>query len=225
MLGTYTAKALSTGMSQPRGWGQARQASTSSNISDHARPLMLPQELKELGPTRQIISLSHTKPILCDKAFFYLDPVLVNRLKEVSPSLASLGHKLPTQREFEAAAFVRKDLSVEIPLLDLDLHRAKVERRMRPLTAHEPINPATLTIDPGLLPPLVQHDPPAAEEVTQLVDAFFAQLKWTEPGVPTGSDEVTGAKGRPRLTPAGENPVVESATPRSAVDLSVERDS
>ena len=101
MLGTYTAKALSTGMSQPRGWGQARQASTSSNISDHARPLLLPQELKELGTTRQIISLSNTKPILCDKAFFYLDPIFVDRLKDVSPTLASLGRRLPTQREFE----------------------------------------------------------------------------------------------------------------------------
>ena len=175
--------------------------------------------------TRQIISLSNTKPILCDKAFFYLDPILVNRLKEVSPSLASLGNRLPTQRELETAAFVQKDLSVDIPLLDLDLHRAKVERRIRPLTANEPINPARLTIDPELLPPVVPHDPPDVNEVTQLVDAFFAQLQWTEPGVPTGSDEVTGAKGRPRLTPAGENPVVESVTPRSAVDLSVERES
>ena len=134
MLGTYTAKALSTGMSQPRGWGHARQASTSSNLSDHARPLLLPQELKELGPTRQIVNLSHTKPILCDKAFFYLDPILVDRLKAMSPSLASVGRRLPTQTEFEAAAFVQKDLSVAIPLLDLDLHRAKVERRIRPLT-------------------------------------------------------------------------------------------
>jgi type IV secretion system protein VirD4 len=232
MLGTYTAKALSTGMSQPRGWGQARQASTSSNLSDHARPLMLPQELKELGPTRQIVSLSNTKPILCDKAFFYLDPIFVDRLKEVSPSLAAVGHRLPTQREFETAAFVRKDLSVDIPLLDLDLHRAKVERRMRRLTANEPIDPAKLTIDPGLLPPVVQRDPPNADEVTQLVDAFFAQLAWTEPSDPTGSGEVTAAMGRHPLDPAGEedppmgeSPVAESATPRSAVDLSVERDS
>ncbi len=224
MLGTYTAKALSTGMSQPRGWGQARQASTSSNLSDHARPLLLPQELKELGPTRQIISLSNTKPILCDKAFFYLDPILVNRLKEVSPSLASLGNRLPTQRELETAAFVRKDLSVDIPLLDLDLHRAKVERRMRPLTANEPINPARLTIDPGLLPPVVPHDPPKVEEVTQLVDAFFAQLQWAEPDVPTGSGEVTAENGRPLLDPggeedhlAGESPVAESASPRSVL--------
>ena len=225
MLGTYTAKALSTGLSQPRGWGQARQASTSANVSDQARPLLLPQELKELGQTRQIISLSNTKPILCDKAFFYLDPILVDRLKDVSPTLASLGRRLPTQREFEDAAFVRKDLSVDIPLLDLDLHRAKVERRMRPLTANEPFDSTKLTIDPGLLPPVVQRDPPNADEVTQLVDAFFAQLQWTEPDVPTGSDDATAAKGRPRLTPAGENPVVKSATPRSAVDLSVERES
>ena len=232
MLGTYTAKALSTGMSQPRGWGQARQASTSSNLSDHARPLMLPQELKELGPTRQIVSLSNTKPILCDKAFFYLDPIFVDRLKEVSPSLAAVGHRLPTQREFETAAFVRKDLSVDIPLLDLDLHRAKVERRMRPLTPGEPINPATLTIDARLLPPVVPHDPPNVEDVTQLVDAFFAQLQWAESSDPTGGSEVMGANHRQPLTREGENvhptvesPVAESAPPCSAVDLSVERNS
>ena len=232
MLGTYTAKALSTGMSQPRGWGQARQASTSSNLSDHARPLMLLHELKELGPTRQIVTISNTKSILCDKAFFYLDPILVNRLKAVSQSLAAVGNRLPTQREFEAAAFVRKDLSVDIPLLDLDLHRAKVERRIRRLTANEPIDSAKFTIDPGLLPPVVPRDPPNAEEVTQLVDAFFAQLEWVEPGVHTGSGEVKDAKGRQSLThegeedlPTGESRAAESASPRSAVDRSVERDS
>ena len=225
MLGTYTAKALSTGLSQPRGWGQARQASTSSNLSDHARPLMLPQELRELGPTRQIVTLTNTKPILSEKAFFYLDPILVNRLKAVSPSLAALGRKLPTQREFEAAAFVQKDLSVAIPLLDLDLHRAKVERRMRPLTAHEPIDPATLAIDPGRLPPIVQRDVPNVAEVTQLVDAFLGQVAWAEPGHLTGSDKETAAKGRPPLTrEEEEDPLATSLSPRSAVDRTVERE-
>ena len=225
MLGTYTAKALSTGMSQPRGWGQARQASTSSNISDHARPLMLPQELKELGPTRQIVSLSHTKPILCDKAFFYLDPIFVDRLKAVSPTLASLGRKLPMHSEFEAAAFVQKDLSVEIPLLDLDLHKAKVERRMRPLTVNEAIDPATLAIDPGRLPPIVQRDVPTVAEVTQLVDAFLGQVAWAEPGHLTGSGKETAAKGRPPLTrEEEEDPLGTSSSPRSAVDRTIERE-
>ena len=120
---------------------------------------------------------------------------------------------------------------MEIPLLDLDLHRAKVERRIRPLTAHEPIDPATLTIDPGLLPPVVPHDPPNVEDVTQLVDAFFAQLQWTEPDEPTCSDDATAAKGRPLLTreeeedpPTVENPVTEFASPCIPVDVSVERD-
>ena len=241
MLGTYTAKAVSTGMSHPRTWGNGRQASTSSNISDHARPLMLPQELKELGPTRQIINLINTKPILCNKAFFYLDPVFVNRLKSASPSLAALGRKLPTQTELETAALVRKDLSVHIPILDVDLHKAKVERRIRPLTPNEPIDLARLTIDSGLLPPVVQRDPPNVEDVTQLVDAFFSQLEWTEPDVSAGSGVVPAANGRQLLNraahetsdrlaetvdPTVESRVAELASPRIAFDLSVlERDS
>ncbi|MEP6935690.1 MAG: hypothetical protein ABI988_17415, partial [Nitrospirota bacterium] len=103
---------------------------------------------------------------------------------------------------------------------------------MRPLRANEPINPATLAIDQGLLPPLVSRDPAHVNEVTQLVDAFFAQLQWTAPDVPTGSDEVTGAKGRPLLTreeedglPMSEGPLAEAAPARNADDLSVERDS
>ncbi|MGZ8383039.1 MAG: type IV secretory system conjugative DNA transfer family protein, partial [Nitrospira sp.] len=202
MLGTYTAKAVSTGLSYPRAWGTTGHASTSSNVSDHARPLMLPQELKELGQTRQIINLINTKPILCNKAFFYLDPVFVNRLKAVSPFLAAVGQKLPTQSELETAAFVRKDLSADIPVLDVDLHLAKVERRVRPLTANEPLDLAKLTIDTGLLPPVVQRDPPNVEDVTQLVDAFFAQLEWTEPTASTGHGDLGIAKSGP-LNPAG----------------------
>ena len=149
----------------------------------------------------------------------------MDRLKDVSPSLAVLGRKLPTQTEFETAAFVRKDLSVDIPLLDLDLHKAKVERRMRPLTANEPIDSAKLTIDPGLLPPVVPHDPPDVDEVTQLVDAFLGQVAWAEPGHLTGSGKETAAKGRPPLTrEEEEDPLATSSPPRSAVDRSVERE-
>lgn len=226
MLGTYTAKAVSTGMSSPRAWGSTGHASTSSNVSDHARPLMLPQELKELGQTRQIIHLINTKPILCNKAFFYLDPIFVNRLKAVSPFLAALGHKLPTQSEFEAAAFVRKDLSAEIPFLDVDLHMTKVERRVRPLTANEPLDLAKLTIDTGLLPPVVQRDPPNVEDVTQLVDAFFAQLEWTEPKASTVPGDLKIAKGR-QLGPAelDDSPIEKEASPDAACDsFELERD-
>ena len=139
-----------------------------------------PQEVKELGDSKEIISLMHTKPILCDKARFYSDPIFIDRLKEVSPSLASLGRRLPTQTELEEAAFVKRELAVEIPWLDVDFHRAKVERRIRPLQPHEPIDLATLTMDLSALPPVLPHDSPAVGEVTALVDAYFAQPDWTD---------------------------------------------
>jgi len=179
LLGTYTAEALSTGTSRPLAWGTGKQASSTVNRSEQARPLLLPQEVKELGDQRAIITLTHAKPILCEKARFYADPVFIDRLKPISPSLAAVGRRMPTQAELEEAAFVRRELAVEIPQLDLELHRAKVEQRVRPLRPDEPVDVSRLAIDPTHLPPVVARDPPAAEEVTSLVDAFFAQLQWT----------------------------------------------
>ena len=75
---------------------------------------------------------------------------------------------------------------------------------------------------------MVPRDPPKVEEVTELVDAFFAQLKWAEPDVPTGTGEVTATNGRQTLTPAGnedphlgESRAPETASPRMALDSSV----
>ncbi len=180
LLGTYTAEAVSTGTSRPLAWGNGKQASSSATRSEQARPLLLPQEVKELGDQRAIINLMHTKPILCDKARFYADPVFIDRLKRISPFLASVGKRLPTQAELEEAAFVRRELSVEIPRLDLELHRATVERRVRPVQPDEPIDLSKLAMDLTTLPPVVPRDPPTAEEVNNLVDAFVAQLQWTD---------------------------------------------
>ena len=180
MLGTYTADAISTGTSRPLAWGNGKQASSSSTRSEQARPLLLPQEVKELGDHRAIINLMHTKPILCDKARFYAEPVFIDRLKRISPSLASVGKRMPTQAELEEAAFVRRELSVEIPRLDLELHRAKVERRLRLVQPDEPIDLSRLAIDLTTLPSVVPRDTPTPEEVNNLVDAFVAQLQWTD---------------------------------------------
>ncbi len=88
---------------------------------------------------------------------------------------------MPTQTELEEAAFVRRELSVEIPRLDLELHRAKVERRVRPVQPDEPIDLSKLAMDLTTLPPVVSRDPPTQEDVNNLVDAFVAQLQWTDP--------------------------------------------
>lgn len=220
LLGTYTAEALSTGTNRPLAWGTGKQASSSSTRSEQARPLLLPQEVKELGDQRAIITLTHTKPILCEKARFYADPIFIDRLKTISPSLAAVGNRMPTQVELEEAAFVRRELAVEIPQLDLELHRAKVEQRLRPLRPDEPVDVSRLAIDPSQLPPVVARDQPAAEEVTSLVDAFFAQLQWTDKAE-TG---LSGAERQASELQGDEQALSEKAPSRLGAPSRLDRD-
>ena len=79
----------------------------SKNESDQKRALLLPQELKEIGQDKEIIALENTKPIFCEKIRYYEDPVLTKRLLPAPP----------------------------VPMLDLDLHLAMVQKRTREVTA------------------------------------------------------------------------------------------
>jgi type IV secretion system protein VirD4 len=219
MLGTYTAEAISTGTSRPLSWGNGKQASSSATRSEQARPLLLPQEVKELGDQRAIINLMHTKPILCNKARFYADPVFTDRLKRISPCLAAVGKRMPTQSELEEAAFVRRELSVAIPRLDLELHRATVERRVRPVQPNEPMELSKLAMDFTTLPPVLPRDPPTQEDVNHLVDAFVAQLQWTDK-----TDDDISEKMSP-VSEEGRVQRIEKHVDRSLVDRdSEERD-
>ena len=87
------------------------------------------------------------------------DPVFIDRLKRISPFLVAVGKRLPTQAELEEAAFVRRELSVEIPRLDLELHRVKVERRVRPVQPDVPIDLSKLAMNLTTLPPVVPPTP------------------------------------------------------------------
>ncbi|MBD4368996.1 type IV secretory system conjugative DNA transfer family protein, partial [Xanthomonas citri pv. citri] len=59
----------------------------SESESDQKRPLMMPQELKEMSQREQIINLENTKAIKCTKIRYYEDYVFLDRLAEVDPSL------------------------------------------------------------------------------------------------------------------------------------------
>jgi type IV secretion system protein VirD4 len=178
MLGYFTEKAVSKGVSRPRAWG-SNNASDSENTSDHKRALLLPQELKELGQDKEILIVENTKPILCDKARYFSDHSFIDRLKGISPSLAALGKQLPSKSQLEHATFVSNELASKVPILDLDLHRAKMERRTRPLGDDEPIDLSKLAMDLGSLPELDNPENPSEESVAALCDAFFSQLDWT----------------------------------------------
>ena len=106
MLGYETVKSRSRTSSMQ---------SSSTSTTDQRRALMLPQEIRELGQTREIVSLENCKPILCDKIRYYEDPDFTCRAHLPPPS---------------------------IPKQDIDTFIAKIENRTRPMTAGEMAAPS-----------------------------------------------------------------------------------
>lgn len=179
MLGYLTEKAVSTGESRPRAWGGNSAGSNSENVSDQRRALMLPQELKEMGQDKEIIIAENTKPILCEKARYFTDDSFLDRLKTVSPTLKAMGKKRPNQAQLETVAFVRGELCVAVPKVDVDLHKAKMEARTRSLQQGEPIDPSRLVVA-GKLPGFANQDEPTFEEAQAVNDKYFESLLWTQ---------------------------------------------
>jgi type IV secretion system protein VirD4 len=108
-LGYFTETSVSKNRTpgKPRG----------ENHSDQKRALMMPQELEEMGQDEEIL-LGFGKPIRCKKAFYYNDPVFVDRLKEMSPSLRALGEDLPTEAQLKQAAGANELCTVDVPVID-----------------------------------------------------------------------------------------------------------
>lgn len=106
MLGYETVKSRSR---------TASMNSSSTSTSDQRRALMLPQEIRELGQAREIVSLENCKPILCDKIRYYEDPDFTSRANLPPPT---------------------------IPKQDIDTFIAKIENRTRSISIDEIGNPA-----------------------------------------------------------------------------------
>ena len=77
MLGTFTDQSRSVSRSNAIFGGRG---GSSESVSEQRRPLLLPQELKELGRDREIIVLENTRPILADKICYWRDPEFVSRV-------------------------------------------------------------------------------------------------------------------------------------------------
>ncbi|MDY6377034.1 MAG: type IV secretory system conjugative DNA transfer family protein [Succinivibrionaceae bacterium] len=105
MLGDTTVKSTSKSRSY------SKQSSHSDSISDQKRALMLPQEIKEIGRWREIVSLENCKPIFCDKIKYFEDPDFTGKINW------QLDEKRP------------------IPVIDVNMFIAELQRRLRPATA------------------------------------------------------------------------------------------
>ncbi|MGM3412466.1 type IV secretory system conjugative DNA transfer family protein [Burkholderiaceae bacterium 26] len=129
MLGYFTAIARSK--SRNRG---ARSNSTGESESGQKRALMLPQELKEMGQEKLIVTLENCKPIQAEKAFFYKHRVFIDRLKEISPSLAALGDEMPNEEQLKEAFLTKGEGSIALPQVDFQAywHVSPAQASMQP---------------------------------------------------------------------------------------------
>ncbi|CAE6863837.1 hypothetical protein R75465_07822 [Paraburkholderia aspalathi] len=130
MLGTFTY------MARSRNRSRGRSSSTNTSETDHGRALMMPQELRALKHNKQIITMEGCEPILCEKAFFYEDAELVDRLVRQSPYLQGvmaklektnrrrawfgLGPRFPNEVQMKHAAFVARELCATVPKIDVE---------------------------------------------------------------------------------------------------------
>jgi type IV secretion system protein VirD4 len=85
MLGTFTDQSRSVSRSGTIFGGRG----SSESVSEQRRPLLLPQELKELGREKEIIVLENTKPILADRICYWRDPVFASRVS-AAPSVPAM---------------------------------------------------------------------------------------------------------------------------------------
>ncbi|WP_184067765.1 type IV secretory system conjugative DNA transfer family protein [Paraburkholderia sp. CI2] len=128
MLGTFTDRSRSVSRSTAIFGGRG---GSSESFSEQRRPLLLPQELKELGREKEIILLENTKPILAERICYWRDPVFTSRLR-TAPA---------------------------VPAMDLVRFVAQVERRVRDVQPDDVDEAGVMHIPPEYLEVLQAWDP------------------------------------------------------------------
>jgi type IV secretion system protein VirD4 len=147
ILGYYGLNSTSKGVARGRG-----SVTNSENVSEQKRALMLPQELREIGPDRVIVLADNCKPIFGDKITYYADPVFKERL-------------MP---------------SIKVPPLDMDTFIAKSEGRVRALEPGEQVAASKLAVNLDTMPPVTNTATPVAQEVSAMADWLFSNVQWAK---------------------------------------------
>ncbi|WP_175891187.1 type IV secretory system conjugative DNA transfer family protein [Burkholderia cepacia] len=159
MLGTFTGQSRSVSRSNVL-FGRG---GSSESVSEQRRPLLLPQELKELGRDKEIILLENTKPILADKICYWRDPEFASRVL-TAPS---------------------------VPALNMAYFSAVVERRLRDLHPAEidPDGVGLISLPPEYLEVLQAWDPrdlpPNLTDISEEDAVAYVERHFTLLGVPS----------------------------------------
>jgi len=189
MLGTFTDRSRSVSRSNAIFGGRG---GSSESFSEQRRPLLLPQELKELGRDSEIILLENTKPILAKRICYWRDPVFTSRLV-AAPA---------------------------IPAMDLVRFIAQVERRVRDVRLDDLDEAGVIHLPPEYLEVLQAWDPRdlprylndvSDEEAAAYVERHFMLL-----GVPAARVAVAARRLSPSDLDVAELRPTEVASGRKA---------
>ncbi|MGI2049911.1 type IV secretory system conjugative DNA transfer family protein [Shewanella oncorhynchi] len=148
MIGYKTVKATSNTRNSGR-------RGSSSSESDQGRAVMLPQEVKDMGEWKQVINMENLKPIFCDKIIYYEDPIFVDRLKSVSPSLFALKKALPTYEQLKEV-MRNKELQIDVP--QIPLKRSPCRDTSSPASHTAPLEQTFIPTAPELAQPQATSD-------------------------------------------------------------------
>lgn len=182
-LGNFTERSESRSRSSNRGKGGG--GSTSTSISPQRRPLLLPQEFKELPNDQEIVLIDDVKPIQADKIRYWEDEVFSSRV-------------LPPPT---------------LPLIDLDLHRARCERRVRQVVPGEWFSVERIAADFRALPDVPGDSDEATKRafVSAALDMLLlsqadAESAPTPPTEDANAESAPAAGGRRRASRAQGRP-------------------
>lgn len=149
-LGYYTTK----GKSVSKGTQLFAKKNPSESTSDQRRALLLPQEVANLGQTKELVFIENTPPIQASKIRFYNDVVFMDRLKSVSPTLSKLGRKFPTQDQLDAIS-ASGELSAPVPLIDMKAFACQIaEEGQQSFSTH---TGATMTVTRDVVASDIPH--------------------------------------------------------------------
>ena len=98
LLGTFTMDVTSSNRSG-RGAVSLTSASYGESVSGQRRALLMPQELRKLSKKSTIVVKQGIEPAMCEKAYYYSDPIFLNRLGATSEAFKKLlaQTRLPSQ--------------------------------------------------------------------------------------------------------------------------------
>ena len=147
ILGYYGLNSTSKGVSRGRG-----SVTNSENSSEQKRALMMPQELREMGPERVIVLTDSCKAIFGDKIKYYTDVKLKERVMPPTP----------------------------VPTIDVDLFIAKSQGRVRTAQPDEQVQSNKLALSLDSMPAVTSTETPVASEVSAMADWLFSNVRWSK---------------------------------------------